>query len=84
MAKSEIYVNKKYHDGLQRRAEKRGVTKAAVLGELLENVGLGEEDADYKPVVLQIPKKFLEGDKAGLQHWLATRSLAIVDTLYPE
>jgi hypothetical protein len=80
MAKTEVYVNKANLENLNTLAVKKGATTAAVLNELLTNVGVGNDKV--KPVVLQIPVELLEGNKEGLKNWLESKSKAILNLLY--
>lgn len=83
MSKTDVYLNKQLFDALGVTADKKSVSRAFVLNEYLTTLCVGKEDAE-KPVVLQIPSSLLVGNREGLEHWLGTRSAAILDYFYPE
>lgn len=81
MSKHEVYVNKQLNDALQVVADRKKITKAAALNEILVSVGVGNEE--MKPVVLQIPVSLLNGNEESLRNWLHARSNGIVNHFYP-
>jgi len=82
MAKSIINIEKDLVDALGKIADKKGINKSTLLGDILENVGVGKDN--IKSVVLQIPVELLNNNKALLKTWLEQKSAGIVNIFYPE
>jgi len=81
-AKNEVILYKKTNEAITKLAEKKGITRAATLNTLLENVGVGNDNV--KPVVLQIPVELVKDNKVALETWLTHRTAGITKLFYPE
>ena len=79
MAKTEVYLNKILFDEIGKVADRKGINRAAVLNELLTDVGIG--NSKVKPVVLQIPVELLSNCH-DLKAWLEARIDTIITLLY--